>query len=343
MTKNVFFLLVSTLFLVGCGGVDEEKLAAAQATANAPLVAMQATSQAQTNALLATMVVREPETVIVTQIVEVSANEPGATPEPTAEPPTIQPEATNKVPVIPTQIVGSPDTELEFGGPDRSGRCPTDGSMRELLGLEDVKPVFTGENVVWDSCKWNFQGTTPVTFPLPGTWQATYTQSDGTVITEYGTDGFTITAKGATIRYLGDYNTEDMAWATNACDLIVREYRFGISRIPAYETFPGVNIECTDWVQPEPAQYCPVNSLQAAALIGGDNYRYWTPPDWEYGAWVFRSGGSFHTLRHPGGPGWLDVWTAANGAVNVFTSDMSVLKELNFEEASFHCRPEPTE
>jgi len=73
-------------------------------------------------------------------------------------------------------------------------------------------------------------------------------------------------------------------------------------------------------------------------LIGGD-YRYWLSPDWEGGAWVMEKGHGFHTLRFPGGPGHLDVWTASDGAVEVRGDNTAILGDLNFEEASFHCQP----
>jgi hypothetical protein len=119
-------------------------------------------------------------------------------------------------------------------------RCPTDGEMQVLIFDANIKPVFTA--APWEPCKWNWQSNdlNTITFELPVNWQATVTLRDQSVVVYYGPE--TITAMGFSLRYLPNYEATQ-AWALDKCQLLKKEYEFGIGRDPAYETTAG-NFSC---------------------------------------------------------------------------------------------------
>ena len=227
--------------------------------------------------------------------------------------------------------------------PDLSGMDTSCPSNREMFadhgwGTNGVKAVKDGINVAWEGCgKWQVQAVGIGTFRLHLVigYQYTVTKANGVVAVYYG-DGSWINVWGSTIRYLPSYTSPDQAWVHDALILMIREYNYGYSMDPRYGTING-NLDVPEWTQPSINMTCPTNTIEAAAILGGDDYKYWTEPDWSGGAWVFNSkGDGFHHFTHPG-EGYFVVWTAENGAVSVYPEDAGLLEQKNFEEGSFHC------
>lgn len=117
--------------------------------------------------------------------------------------------------------------------------------MQEVFDFvrRDIKPVFTGEGVLWDHCKWNHiaRGVGDYSINVPADWQVTANMMDDTVQTWYGP--VQLHLKSATYRYRLAYNTPETGWVNNPCELIRREDAFGQRRNPAYRTTSG-NIVC---------------------------------------------------------------------------------------------------
>jgi hypothetical protein len=142
---------------------------------------------------------------------------------------------------------------LTFGGQDRPANCPTDGAMQSLFGFDQlgIKPVFTGEGVPWDHCKWTLQaiGIGKFNLPLLKDWEFTVTRAADDVVAVYNGDGTTLSVKGASIRYIPAYNTEATMWLRNGCELLDREDSFGHRRVPVYHTVSG-NVACPTFAHP---------------------------------------------------------------------------------------------
>lgn len=229
-----------------------------------------------------------------------------------------------------------------------SDQCMTDGEMRAAHGFasNEVKAVFTGMDVIWDSCKWDTQAVGIGLYyqPYLANWEYTVTNSKGIVTVNKGPGGEWI--YGATIRQLDAMDNPEEYWLDDDVVLMAREYNFGYGRNPRYGTVPGVNLNLRGlWHQPSITQTCPAegDTVQAAALLGGDDPKFWTAPDWERGAWKFLSKGEgYHHLTWTGTPGFFDIWTAKWGAITVSTAEQARLYfgDLRFEEASYHCLPE---
>lgn len=235
-------------------------------------------------------------------------------------------------------------TDAAYELPDLSGMstdCPTNGEMFAAHGWDTngVKAVKDGINVEWEGCgKWQVQAVGIGTFRLHMLegYQYTVTRANGVVTVYYG-DGSWITVWGSTVRYLPSFTSKDQSWVHDAMVLMIREFNYGYSMDPRYGTVNG-NLNIPEWTQPDVEhQKCPTDVYQAAAMLGGDDYRYWTEPDWSGGAWVFLSKGKgFHHFTHPGA-GYFDVWTADQGHISVYADDAEIFERLNFEEGSFHC------
>jgi hypothetical protein len=246
----------------------------------------------------------------------------------------------------PTSYTNAPAGFHTSGVTSTGGGCMSNGEMTDAHGLGDVRAVKDGINVEWEGCgKWQIQangiGTYYQAF-LPN-WEYTCTDADGTVTVNKGPGGKW--AWGCTIRQLETYTSPDQSWVHDDVILMVREFNYGYGMDPRYATVPGVGLDLRGlWHQPKLDQTCPAknDTVQAAALLGGDDPKFWTAPDWERGAWVFNSKGEgFHHLTWTGEPGYFDVWTEANGAVTVDSAeDAKLFERLNFEEASYHCVPE---
>ncbi len=223
--------------------------------------------------------------------------------------------------------------------------CLTNAQLTAAHGWSDdgVKPLKNGLAVPWEGCgEWVVQAVGIGLYyqPFLDNFEYTVTQANGKVSVNYGPHkGMWV--YGATIRQLETYTSADQQWVHDAVTLMAREFNYGFRQDPRYGTVPGKNLNLRGlWVQPELDATCPTSTVMATAILGGDEPSFWTEPDWDGGAWVFNSkGNGFHHLTHPGGPGWFDVWTAANGAVSVFADDAYLLEQLNFEEASFTCKP----
>lgn len=267
-------------------------------------------------------------------------------------------------PVInpPAPAQPAPQGRLIDGQPST---CPTDGQMQTAFGFtaSGVKPVFTGEGVAWEPCKWNWiaTGRGTLEFQLLEGWEATVTRADDVVAVYYGPVSLKI--KGMTLRHLPSYSTPESSWANNHCELLKREDEFGMRRNPAYHTIAG-NFSCSNGssaapapapaapvqtqVQPAPArQAAPAPQTRQAAApaakkqdnqvnndwlvtnVGGSN---WTPPDWEGGAWTYR--GAEVPLKYPG-KGKLDVWLNG-GPVSITSANAGELAGKTFDGASYH-------
>ncbi len=243
---------------------------------------------------------------------------------------------------------------MTFGGSDRPANCPTDGSMQELFGFDvrGIKPVFTGENIPWDHCKWTLQtvGVGIFELPLLKDWQFTVTRADDVVSAYYG-DGNTLKVKGATIRYLAAYNSSETSWVNDGCQLLDREDSFGHRRKPVYHTVSG-NIACSGFAHPigvaastavvnvngptDPTYSWNARCFDKAWLstkVGGP-VEFWTIPDWDGGAAVYK--GPHVVLYYPGF-GSLDVWIGSK-LVSITAMNANQLQERTFDGASFHCR-----
>ncbi len=228
---------------------------------------------------------------------------------------------------------------------DSGARCLTNAELTTAHGwsANGVKPLKDGLAVAWEGCgKWVVQAVGIGVYwqPFLKNFEYTVTDAKGIVSVNKGPHkGMWV--YGATIRQLKTYTSPDQQWVHDDVTLMAREYNYGFRQDPRYGTVPGKNLNLRDlWVQPELDATCPTNTVMATAILGGDEPSYWTAPDWDGGAWVFNSkGNGFHHLTHPGGPGWFDVWTVAKGAVSVFADDAYLLEQLNFEEASFTCKP----
>jgi hypothetical protein len=268
-------------------------------------------------------------------------------PTPTQYPvqPTLTPYPTVPVPpsVLPTATPGAmaptPSTSLPSGGADRPSNCPTDAEMQQTLGFKarGVKPVFTGEGIEWDNCKWNWQayGVGTLEFDLPTDWQATVTRSDDVVAVYYGPVHLNV--KGFTLRYRPAYNTAATQWVNDPCQLLERELAFGQRRDPAYGTVPS-NVTCSTFVAPATDRFpgCPSQTVDWYANNIGGPVGKWTEPSWAEGAWVFKDKGHSVPLKYPG-QGKLTVWIGS-GPVEVTSANASVLSGKTFDEVSFHCK-----
>lgn len=225
-----------------------------------------------------------------------------------------------------------------------SDACLTNAQLIEAHGwpTNGVKPLKNGLGVLWEGCgEWVVQANGIGVYwqPFLDNFEYTVTEADGTVSVNKGPHkGMWVW--GATIRQLKTFTSHDQAWVHDDVTLMAREFNYGFRQDPRYGTVPGINIHLRGrWVQPDLNTTCPANPVMAAAILGGDEPSYWTAPDWEGGAWTFNSkGNGFHHLTHPGGSGWFDVWTAADGAISVYAEDAGLLETLNFEEASWHCK-----
>jgi len=226
-----------------------------------------------------------------------------------------------------------------------SDTCLTNAQLTAAHGWSNnyVKPLKNGLGVLWEGCgEWVTQAVGIGVYwqPFLADFEYTVTEANGKVSVNKGPHkGMWVW--GATIRQLKTYTTPDQAWVHNDVTLMAREFNYGFRQDPRYGTVPGININLRGlWVQPKLDATCPTNTVMAAAILGGDEPSYWTAPkaDEPWGAGVFNSKGKgFHHLTHPGGSGWFDVWTAANGAISVYADDAGLLETLNFEEASWHC------
>jgi len=274
-------------------------------------------------------------------------------PTPTQYPvqPTLTPYPTVPVPpsVLPTATPGAmaptPSTSLPSGGADRPSNCPTDGAMQNVFGFDSrgIKPVFTGEGVPWDWCKWNVQAVGVGTYdqPLLKGWEFTVTRADDVVAVYYG-DGTTLKVKGATIRYLAAYNSSETNWVNDACTLLQREDDFGHRRNPSYHTVSG-NIPCSTFAHPMGATItsgdqfpgCPSQTTDWYASNIGGNVSKWSKPDWSGGAWVFKDKGNSIALKYPS-TGKLTVWIG--GPVEITGANANLLVGKTFDEASFQCK-----
>lgn len=240
----------------------------------------------------------------------------------------------------PTPVANTPNPEPTTESGQYNQKCPTDAEMWEAIGLTDVKPVFTGEGIPWDSCKWNWQAYNrdeSITLELQDQWQATVTLVSGEVLV-YKNNVDINEVAGFTLRYVPAYDQNH--WVNNDCALLAQEYAFGQRRDPAYVTVSG-NLSCNS---PAPQSHvCPTTTTQVAALIGGDPDQ-WTAPDWELGAWVFKaSEGQYVVLQVPASLKGasdvvrLDYW---NGQKNMADSFLPGDKGIGLNEASFHCHAE---
>lgn len=217
-------------------------------------------------------------------------------------------------------------------------RCPEDGEMQEVFGFHDIYPVFTGEAVRWDSCKWNWQmyanSDEGITFTLPANWQATVTKVGGRVEVWRG-PAEVGDVVGFTLRYVPAYAHDH--WIHDDCRLLSQEHAFGQRRVPSYQTVPG-NVECEGF-DPR-SDVCPTTEVEVAALIGGDALN-WTAPDWELGAWTFKASQDEYiglkvpeTLADAQEIVRLDYWDGEAGAPATLLPGN---EGLALNEASFHC------
>lgn len=232
-------------------------------------------------------------------------------------------------------------SELEVKEPAKvtsDSACPTDEEMQQALNfVEDIRPVFTGEGIDWDGCKWNWQAyatTESISMTVPTGYLATLTRKNGEVQVWRGPATINDVA-GFTLRFTPAYEEEH--WVHDDCALLSQEIAFGLRREPAYGTSSG-NLIC----KTEPVEIvdgtstsCPDSVEQVAAIVGG-NPDQWTVPDWSGGAWVFKSDGSFVTLNVPSidGQTWIDYWNGEIGAAD----RLEVGESLALSDASFHCK-----
>lgn len=244
-------------------------------------------------------------------------------------------------PTPPTPPAGSQDV-VDNGSSDRPLGCKTDAEVIALFGLDELEvPVFTGENVPWDFCKWNLQS--PVEgLPLPAGWELTARRMDRSIAVYYGPLTEKLNVLGGTIRQLDVYNTDATKWANNKCEMLAREEAFGMRRNPAYHTYAG-NFTCAGSAPtptPTPAGQTAscFSSPQAIAEKIGGTAQYWQAPDWEGGAWVYCPKSmqpgckeKWVELKVPGF-GYLDYWNGQKGAADKLTTGA-----VTVDEASFHC------
>lgn len=257
--------------------------------------------------------------------------------------------------------------EMEKGGSDRSSECPTDTAMQQLFGFDliGVKPVFTGENIPWEGCSWvlQFVGIRDsngeqviLNLPMLVDWQFTATIADGaqTPTVWYG-DGQVRPVLGSTLRYRPAYNTPATRWVNTPCELLKREYDWGMRRDQPFVTYNG-NVSCDSFPhtyygapaeqapqQPaaqapaEQTDLCPTNPAQATELMGGKNSK-WSRPDsdqpriWKYLDKI-SEGGELVQLHHPGF-GRLEYWNDQTGAATA--TSVGNLPNL-VDEATFKC------
>lgn len=259
---------------------------------------------------------------------------------------TVTVTSTSTLAPAPRLVITEPTQQ---SGAVQSG-CPTDNEMQTMLGFNrmspGIKPVFTGENIPWDPCKWNWQANekTTLVFTLPNDWQSTITRAaDGVVQVYYGP--VELNVRGFTLRYRPVYNTESTSWVNDPCELIKRENAFGQRRLPSYNTTSG-NVSCSSSPTPTLSQSGTITtttSISAKSSIDqqwlakniGGNADKWTPPTWSGGAWVFNDKGKPVSLRYPR-EGRLEVWI--RGSTSITAANATVLEGKTFDEASYHPR-----
>lgn len=257
----------------------------------------------------------------------------GTTPVPTVASvsPTATPTATN-TPTPAASATAVPPTTTP--APKVAVPCPTDEEMRRALEFDrlGIKPVFTGEGIVWDPCKWNWQSNdlNAVPITLPDGWQATTTRgSDGAVQVWKG-PAPKMDVRGFTLRFLRPYDRQESRWALDNCELLTRENAFGERRNPSYPTTNG-NVSCAS----NPPKNSGSGSISKSWLrdnVGGREDK-WTEPDWSGGAWVYKDKGTFVPMKYPGS-GELTVWISG-GPVIITSANASRLNGQSFDEASF--------
>lgn len=232
--------------------------------------------------------------------------------------------------------------------------CPTDGQMQALFGFDKmnppIKPVFTGQSVPWEPCKWSLQWTGPGTLGLQmlPNWQFTVTRGNENVEVWYG-DGQTRDVKGATIRFTPAYVGNAGSWVTDGCTLLSKENDFGHGRNPAYDTING-NVCINGKSQPAlTSQTGSSNSgtttfnllqecasatpQQVAQVVGGD------PAGWSREdpgnfptTWKYKKKGTNVQLTNPGAPATIDYW---DGGVKTATQQGPL--PVQVDEATLKC------
>jgi len=263
------------------------------------------------------------------------------------------------------QVTATPEPTDDTGGssapaPIGAVSCMTDSDVLALFGLNAGEIVRT--DAPWDSCKWNRQNVpSTMSITLPQGWGLTYTDPDGNVWVTVGR-GQSVMVRGFTLRQPGNQFLE-----LGPDGYFQEEWEFGYAPERGTSTYP----HCPDEVMadlvtltteqqricaaqgttPASAQSGPVEQTETdtsgerkfpdcpsddaswyAENIGG-NVAYWTFPDWEGGAWVFRHKENWYELCWPGS-GRLDYWDGNIGDAASLISESCV----TVDEASFHCK-----
>jgi len=221
--------------------------------------------------------------------------------------------------------------------------CPTDRAMWIALQFTDITPVFTGEGVSWDHCKWNWQANNildmGITLSLPENWQATVTTLPDGEVSVWRGPATIEEVVGFTLRFVSTY--EETHWVHDDCALLAQESSFGLRRDPSYLTVNG-NLECEALEEFDP-EVCPTAPEAVAALVGGLPNQ-WTAPDWDLGAWIFQAPeDEFILLQIPQSLTeadevvHIDYW---DGEAETPASLAPGDRGLSLNEASFHCHAE---
>ena len=256
--------------------------------------------------------------------------------------------------------------------------CPAKDKTLADHGLTGKVIVVSSPQVSWEACELvvellpQYRGTT---IPLLSGYQYTAATVEDEVVMYWGGDPQvkeTTLQWGTTFRYGPTYGTKNASkWLDPAdqCELVTREFRFGLyrrntksgqpdvpyyDRLGPYETLPG-NTNCPGWVMPGLDQVKPDDYLQATAMIGGlaRKNEWKNSPDKLNWAWRYSAKGpGSATYCPPGDPCWqtvhvpqaglgyVEMWVDG-GPKKFFARDLSTLLDglHNVDEFSYHADP----
>ena len=335
MKKTLMYILLIAILLTTACSVTPGKpleIGDVQATKIAEL-------EAKVSKLEAT---QTPTAVPTATTVAPTAQQPAPTTiAPTAQPAAVQPTAVQQpVAVVPQVQAYAPFTPDWTGMP---AACPSDDAVLEAHDLVGKALKVTHDSVPWESCltvvelKPEFYGK--VDIPLKAGYQYTAALVNQNVYMFWGGDSSISDAPlqwGTSFRWMPAYAASKTGkWATDPCELVTREYRFGrylrnvnsgrldvvyFNRVGPYVTLPG-NISCSGWTPPALDDFTPSNYLEAAAMLGGlANSNEWTTNGvnwaWKYskkvpgnGTYCDKEDPCWQTTYNPGiADGYIEIW-----------------------------------
>jgi hypothetical protein len=195
-------------------------------------------------------------------------------------------------------------------------RCPSGSEIVKALGLTDVQLIYLPAD--WDLCHyiWQSNNKASVNFTVPDDMQVTASFSDKKDVAAYYGPVALQNVQGFSVRFLPQASD----WVLDPLTLMAHENRYGLVTVikDNYVTKSGNLIFNA---------VCPTTTGEVASIVGGNVENWITVPDWEGGAWVFKSN-TATTLNVPNGT-WIDY---VDGQPT-----MSFFGHVTAKDAAFHC------